>query len=126
MADLKEAPSLLANGPVQTTWDVFLNLFAASPMLEGAERELMGIAGAPYRLAEPLSRIANHYAAIVIDTRPSFSLMTEMGLLAATDAIVPVEPRYLETVGLLSVISKINEIREGWRHPHLHVSGILV
>ena len=52
--------------------------------------------------------------------------MTEMGLLAATDAIVPVESRYLETVGLLSVISKINDIREGWRHPHLHVSGILV
>ncbi len=52
--------------------------------------------------------------------------MTEMGLLAATDAIVPVEPRYLETGGLLSVISKINDIREGWRQPNLHVSGILV
>jgi len=52
--------------------------------------------------------------------------MTEMGLLAATDAIVPVEPRYLETVGLLSVINKINDIREGWRHPNLRVSGILV
>ncbi len=95
-------------------------------MLEGAERELMGIAGAPYRLADPLSRIANLYAAIVIDTRPSFSLMTEMGLIAATDAIVPVEPRYLETVGLMSVIGKINDIREGWRQPNLRVSGILV
>ena len=94
--------------------------------LEGAERELMGVAGAPYRLAEPLSRITNHYTAIVIDTRPPFSLMTEMGLLINTDAIVPVEPRYLETVGLMSVISKINDIREGWRHPHLHVSDILV
>jgi cellulose biosynthesis protein BcsQ len=72
-------------------------------MLEGAERELMRVAGAPYRLADPLSRIAGHYAAVVIDTRPSFSLMTEMGLIAATDAIVPVEPRYLETVGLMSV-----------------------
>ncbi|MBK8030094.1 MAG: hypothetical protein IPK17_11420 [Chloroflexi bacterium] len=45
------------------------------------------MAGAPYRLAEPLHQIANNYAAIVIDTRPSFSLMTEMGLLAATDAV---------------------------------------
>ena len=71
-------------------------------------------------------KIASHYAAIIIDTRPSFSLMTEMGLIAATHAIIPVEPRYLETVGLLSVIDKINEIREGWRHPGLHVSGILV
>jgi len=53
----------------------------------------------------------------LIDTRPSFALLTEMALLAATDAIVPVEPRYLETVGLMSVVSKINDVREGWRHP---------
>ncbi|MBK8135590.1 MAG: ParA family protein [Chloroflexi bacterium] len=84
------------------------------------------MAGAPYRLADPVSKIANQYAAIIIDTRPSFSLLTEMGLLAATDAIVPVEPRYLETVGLTSVIEKINDIREGWRHPTLRVSGLLV
>jgi cellulose biosynthesis protein BcsQ len=49
-----------------------------------------------------------------------------MSLIAATDAIVPVEPRYLETVGLMSVISKINDIREGWRQPNLRVSGIVV
>jgi chromosome partitioning protein len=40
-----------------------------------------------------LGRISSHYAAVVIDTRPSFSLLTEMALIAATDAIVPVEPR---------------------------------
>ena len=36
------------------------------------------------------------------------------------------EPRYLETVGLMSVLGKINDIREGWRHPNLRVSDILV
>jgi chromosome partitioning protein len=126
MADRASAPQVLANCIVQSTWDEDLHVLPASPLLEGAERELIGIAGAPYRLADPLSRIANQYAAVVIDTRPSFSLMTEMGLIAATDAIVPVEPRYLETVGLMSVINKINEVREGWRHPNLRVSGILV
>jgi chromosome partitioning protein len=126
MADRAAAPQVLANCIVQSTWDEDLHVLPASPLLEGAERELIGVAGAPYRLADPLSRIANQYAAVVIDTRPSFSLMTEMGLIAATDAIVPVEPRYLETVGLMSVINKINEVREGWRHPNLRVSGILV
>jgi chromosome partitioning protein len=126
MADRKEASRVLAECIVPSEWDADLHILPASPMLEGAERELTGTAGAPYRIADPLSKIAPHYAAIVIDTRPSFSLMTEMGLLAATDAIVPVEPRYLETVGLLSVINKINDIREGWRHPNLRVSGILV
>ena len=126
MADRKEAAQVLADCIVASTWDNDLHVLPASPLLEQAERELMGVAGAPYRLADPLSRIADHYAAIVIDTRPSFSLLTEMGLLAATDAIIPVEPRYLETVGLLSVIGKINEIREGWRHQQLRVRGILV
>ncbi len=126
VAERKEAASVLARCIAQSTWDDDLHVLPASPLLEGAERELMGVAGAPYRLAEPLNRIANYYAAVVIDTRPSFSLMTEMGLLAATDAIVPVEPRYLETIGLLSVVNKINDIREGWRHPNLHVRGILV
>jgi chromosome partitioning protein len=126
MAERQTAAQILSQCIVQSTWDADLHILPASPRLEGAERELMGVAGAPYRLADPLSRIAGHYAAIVIDTRPSFSLLTEMGLIAATDAIVPVEPRYLETVGLMSVINKITEVREGWRHPDLHIAGILV
>ncbi|NWF67556.1 MAG: ParA family protein [Chloroflexi bacterium] len=126
MADRQAAPQVLASVIVQSHWDADLHVLPASSLLEGGERELMGVAGAPYRLADPLSRIAGHYAAIVIDTRPSFSLMTEMALVAATDAIIPVEPRYLETVGLLSVMSKINDVREGWRRPDLRVSGILV
>lgn len=126
MADRKDASNVMLDCIVESAWDPDLHVLPASSMLEGAERELTGTAGAPYRIADPLGKIAPHYAAIVIDTRPSFSLMTEMGLLAATDAIVPVEPRYLETVGLLSVINKINDIRDGWRYPNLHVSGIIV
>ena len=126
MADRQTAPQVLANAIVQSHWDVDLHVLPASPLLESAKREMMGVAGAPYRLADPLSKLAGHYAAIVIDTRPSFSLMTEMALVAATDALIPVEPRYLETVGLLSVLSKINDIREGWRRPDLRVGGILV
>ena len=126
MAERQNAAPALTNCIVQSEWDADLHVLPASPMLEGAERELMGVAGAPYRLADPLSKVAGQYAAIVIDTRPSFSLLTEMGLLAATDAIVPVEPRYLETVGLMSVIQKINDIRDGWRHPSLRISGLLV
>ena len=125
-ADRPEAAQTLANCIVASTWDPDLHVLPASPLLEGAERELISVAGAPYRLADPLSKLLPYYAAVVIDTRPSFSLLTEMGLIAATDAIVPIEPRYLETVGLMSVLGKINDIREGWRHPNLRVSGILV
>jgi chromosome partitioning protein len=78
MADRQTAPQVLANCIVASTWEENLHVLPASPMLEGAERELTGVAGAPYRLADPLSCIANQYAAVVIDARPSFSLLTEM------------------------------------------------
>jgi chromosome partitioning protein len=101
-AERANAAHVMSRCIMPSTWDADLHVLPASPMLEGAERELMRVAGAPYRLADPLAQIVQHYAAVVIDTRPSFSLLTEMGLLAATDAIVPVKPRYLETAGLMS------------------------
>jgi chromosome partitioning protein len=126
MSDRESAAQTLASVIVPSAWDADLHILPASPTLEQAERELQGTAGAPYRLSDPLSKIANLYAAIVIDTRPSFSLLTEMSLVASTDALIPVEPRYLETVGLLSVIGKINDIREGWRVQNLCIGGVIV
>ena len=125
-AERKEAVEVLSRVIVESHWLPDLHVLPASSELESTERELFSAPGAPYRLADALSLIRHHYAAIVIDTRPSFSLMTEMGLLAATDAVITLEPRYLETVGLQSVINKIYEIREGWRHPDLRLSGIVV
>jgi len=125
-ADRKEAVEILSRVIVESHWLPDLHVLPASPELEATERELFSVAGAPYRLADALSLIHHHYAAIVIDTRPSFSLLTEMALLAATDAVITLEPRYLETIGLQSVINKIMEIREGWRHPDLRLSGIVV
>jgi chromosome partitioning protein len=108
MADRASASRTLLNCIVPSQWDADLHVLPASPLLEGAERELMGVAGAPYRLADPLAAVSGQYAAVVIDTRPSFSLLTEMGLLAA------------------SVIARIHDIRAGWRHPALRVSGLLI
>jgi len=125
-AERKNAAATLMNCTIPSQWDEALHVLPASLLLETAERELIGVSGAPYRLSEPLKAIASQYGAVVIDTRPSFSLLTEMALIAATDAIVPVEPRYLETMGLLAVVNKIEDVKEGWQRPDLNVSHILV
>src|SRR5688572_16622433 len=62
-AERANAAHTLANCIVPSTGDADLHVLPASPLLEGAERELMRVAGAPYRLADPLTQIANHYAA---------------------------------------------------------------
>ena len=53
MAPRDQAPAVMAKVIVQSTWDADLHVLPASPLLEGAERELMSTAGAPYRLADP-------------------------------------------------------------------------
>lgn len=58
-ADRQIAAQTLAQCMVPSTWDPDLHVLPASPLLEGAERELMQVAGAPYRLANPLGRISN-------------------------------------------------------------------
>lgn len=125
-AERRESAATLMQCVVRSEWDEDLYVLPASGRLEDAERELIGVTGAIYKLDDALKPIANEFAAIIIDTRPSISLITEMALVASTDAIVPIEPRYLETVGLASVVSKINEIREAWRSPQLKVSGLVV
>jgi len=125
-AERKAAAATLMRCIVPSQWDEALHVLPASALLESAERELIGVSGAPYRLSEPLNAVASQYGAVVIDTRPSFSLLTEMALIAATDAVVPVEPRYLETMGLLSVVNKIDDVKEGWQRPALNLSSILV
>ena len=68
MADRHSASQVMADVIVPSHWDDNLHVLPASPLLEQAEGELRGKAGAPYRLAEPLAKTASHYAAIVIDT----------------------------------------------------------
>jgi hypothetical protein len=45
MADRQSAPQVLLNGIVKSTWDADLHVRSASPMLEGAERKPIGVAG---------------------------------------------------------------------------------
>lgn len=125
-AERRETADILKRVIVESKWLPELHVLPSTSELEKTEGELFGTSGAPYRLDDALKLIRHHYAAIVIDTRPSFSLMTEMSLVAASDAVITLEPRYLETVGLRAVINKIYEIREGWRRPDLRLSGIVI
>jgi chromosome partitioning protein len=101
MADRQSASQVLANCIAPSKWDDNLHVLPASPLLELAERELQVQQVRRIVWLTRLQRLPHNTLAVVIDTHPSFSLMTEMTLIASTDAIVPVEPRYLETVGLL-------------------------
>lgn len=58
-ADRANAAHVMTQCIVPLTWDADLHVLPASPMLEGTERELQHVAGAPFRLADPLAKIAS-------------------------------------------------------------------
>jgi len=78
MADRQDAPRFFQSVIVQSEWDADLHVLPGSALLEGAERELNGVAGAPYRApipcrGSPVTMLHRHR-----HHRPSFSLLTEM------------------------------------------------
>jgi len=126
MADERDIVETYRHCVVQSHWDEYLHVLPGSEWLDETENRLFSANGAPYRLANALKVIAPLYKAIVIDTRPSYTLMTRMAVLAGTDAIIPVEPRYLENLALTHAIREIVNIRDGWRFNNIQVSGIIV
>jgi chromosome partitioning protein len=126
MVERAEVIPTLRRCLVQSHWDDGLIVLPGSGWLDETENRLFSANGAPYRLAQVIEQIANNFHAIVIDTRPSYTLMTKMAILAGTDAIIPIEPRYLESVALNEAIREIIDIRDGWQYNAINVSGILV
>jgi chromosome partitioning protein len=111
---------------VQSHWDEALHVLPGSHWLDQTENQLFSTDGAPFRLARALEPIRSFYHAIVIDTRPSYTLMTRMAILAGTEAIIPIEPRYLEGKSMNISIQEINHIRDGWGYNNIRIGGILV
>ena len=126
MAQSRDLLDIYRQCLVQSHWDEGLHVLPGSSWLDETENRLFSANGAPYRLAQAIEPIAAAYHAIVIDTRPSYTLMTKMAILAGTDAIIPIEPRYLEGLALNQAISEITDIRDGWKYNDIRVSGILV
>jgi len=120
------AHEVLLNVCVQSHWHPGLFVLPAARLLDSTEQAIAAISGAPYLLQKALEPVLHEFHAVFIDTRPSFSLLTIMALVAATDALIPVEPRYLERQGMMSALEQIYDIRAGWNRPELNIRGLLI
>ncbi|MEL6403350.1 MAG: ParA family protein [Chloroflexota bacterium] len=125
-ANRTDAPHILRDCIMPSNWYPNLHILPGNHHTQEAQRILSGTPGAPFRLAQTLRSISQQYAAVVIDTQPSFALLTEMALLSSDIVFIPTEPRYLETSGLTQILTSIQSIRHGWEHLKLQVGGILI
>ena len=122
--------ALIENTPVtkiiQTTRRPRLHLVPSSPILAGAEVELVGMFAREMLLRKALAPVLQHYDYVLVDTPPSLGLLTVNALTAADDGvIIPVQCEYLALEGLGQLVRTINLIRESL-NPRLVVAGVLL
>ncbi|MBN1564111.1 MAG: ParA family protein [Anaerolineae bacterium] len=120
----EHAGAVLQRLIVPSQWDADLHVIPGSPTLDGVNVRLTEDHGFAVRLRHALRSVADQYDWVVIDTMPSFSRLTTMAMVAATDIVIPVEMRFLETIGLQAIVEKIAEVRQTWEIP-LRLTGVL-
>ncbi len=102
-----------------------LLLAPANLDLTGAEVELVGALGREYRLKRALQKERESFDFIIIDSPPSFGLLTINGLGAADSVIIPVQCEYYALEGLTQLHNTIKLVKDNI-NTGLQVEGVLL
>jgi chromosome partitioning protein len=110
---------------IDTTDRPGLDLVAATPMLAGAEIELVATGGRETRLREALAELLPRYDVVLIDCPPSLGLLTVNALTAARSVVVPIQCEFLALEGLGQLMTTVDRVKRGL-NPSLDVAGVLM
>ncbi len=102
-----------------------LDLAPSSIHLAGAEVELVTMSSREMRLRDSLRRVRDWYDLALIDCPPSLGLLTINALVAADEALIPVQCEYYALEGLSQLLEAIELIRRQL-NPGLKVGGVLL
>jgi len=94
------------------------------PDLSGAQVEMTGMERRDFRLADALTSIDSKYELIIIDCPPALNVLTVNALVAAREALIPVQCEYYALEGLSSLMQTIELIRRGL-NPSLQLLGLV-
>jgi chromosome partitioning protein len=111
---------------IKTTKRPRLHVVPSSPILAGAEVELVGMLARETLLRKALAPILQHYDYVLVDTPPSLGLLTVNALVAAdSGVIIPVQCEYLALEGLGQLVHTINLVRDNLNR-RLVIAGVLL
>lgn len=101
-----------------------VDLIPASIQLEDAEKEFLLELNSGYVLKQKLEPLRQKYDFIVIDCRPTLTLLTINALVAADAVLIPVKTDLLSIMGIPLLMKRIEEIRRR-PNPRLNILGVL-
>ncbi|HEX3304313.1 MAG TPA: AAA family ATPase [Thermomicrobiales bacterium] len=102
-----------------------LDVVPSTPMLAGAEIELVDAPGRETRLRQALTDLLSHYDVVLIDCPPSLGLLTVNALTAARSVVVPIQCEFLALEGLGQLMTTVDRVKRGL-NPSLDVTGVLM
>ncbi|MCA9877756.1 MAG: ParA family protein [Thermomicrobiales bacterium] len=102
-----------------------LDLVASTPMLAGAEIELVEAPNRETRLRDAVDPILHQYDVVLIDCPPSLGLLTVNALTAARSVVVPIQCEFLALEGLGQLMTTVDLVKRGL-NPPLDVTGVLM
>jgi chromosome partitioning protein len=102
-----------------------LDLVPATPMLAGAEIELVAAQQRETRLRHALAGLLPRYDVVLIDCPPSLGLLTVNALTATRSVVVPIQCEFLALEGLGQLMTTIDLVKRGL-NPPLDVTGVLM
>jgi chromosome partitioning protein len=102
-----------------------LRVVPATVDLAGARVELVGVETREFRLHNAILEIRNDYDYIIIDCPPSLCLLTVNGLVAADEALIPVQTEYYALEGLSQLLETIDLVRQNLK-PDLQILGAVM
>lgn len=100
-----------------------LYLIPSTIHLAGAEVELAGMPDREHRLKRSIQGLQCSMA--LIDCPPSLGLLTINALVAATEAIIPIQCEYYALEGLMHLLRSIDLVRQHL-NPDLELAGMLL
>ena len=120
--------ALIENTPVtkiiQTTRRPRLHLVPSSPILAGAEVELVGMFAREMLLRKALAPVLQHYDYVLVDTPPSLGLLTVNAMCASRELLIPMQCEYFAMRGIRLLLDTLDRVKSRLK-PDLELNGIL-
>jgi chromosome partitioning protein len=110
--------------------DLHVDVIPACSKLLECNKTLLSEYGRETRLRDKMEDYAENLTAgeydyIMLDCAPALDLVTTNALMAATDLIVPVQPRFFALKGLADLSSLVGQLHRTL-NPRLKIMGVLV
>lgn len=101
-----------------------VDVIPANKLLTGLDMSLLTMQDREKVLKEYLELLKEEYDYIIIDCMPSLGMLTINALSAADSVLIPVQPQFYSTDGLVELLKVVKGIKQRF-NPDLEIEGIL-